>query len=116
MRNALVITAEGFVHGIDLGETGDEEYEAICKAIGGGFLQCVPLSDSDMLLWCDDEGKLKGMPYNEKATAVWTRYWGQTDVMVGDIVITGGIDWESEISKGLTPEQVVEVEKVVSNV
>lgn len=116
MRNALVITAEGFVHGIDLGETSNDEYEAIRKAIGGGMVQCVPLSDSGLLLWCDDEGKLKGLPYNDKATAVWTRYWGNTDIMVGDIVVTGDLDWDSELTNGLTPEQVIELEKVVSHV
>lgn len=113
MRNALVIHPDGLVHGIDLGENGNEEYDALSKAIGG-FLQMVPLGDSDLLIWCDDEGKLKSLEYNEKATKVWTRYWGQTDVMVGPCVITGGVDWDSDCSKGLTPEQVVEIERLIS--
>ena len=111
MRNALVIKADGNIHGIDLGENSLEEYEALRDAVGG-MIQMVPLSDSDMLLWCHEEGKLIGLPYNEKATKMWVKYWGKTDVMVGDCVITGGVDWESELSKGLTPAQILLVSAV----
>jgi hypothetical protein len=43
---------------------------------------------------------------------MWVKYWGKTDVMVGDCVITGGVDWESELSKGLTPAQILLVSAV----
>lgn len=108
MRNAVVIKTDGSIHGIDLGENAHDEYEAISGAVGG-MIQCVPLSDSGLMLWCNEEGKLIGLPYNQGATNVWTRYWGKTDVMVGDCVITGSIDWDSELSLGLTPAQVLQV-------
>lgn len=113
MRNALVIKADGNIHGIDLGENSLDEYEALSGAVGG-MIQAVPLSDSDMMLWCNEEGKLIGLPYNHKATNVWVKYWGQTDVMVGDCVITGGIDWKAELSKGLEPQQIVDVEAIAN--
>jgi len=108
MRNAVVIKVDGSFHGIDLGESSEEEYSAISSAVGG-MIQAVPLDDSDMMLWCNEEGKLIGLPYNESATKVWVKYWGKTDVMVGDCVITGGIDWDSELTKGLTPAQVIQI-------
>lgn len=109
MRNALVIKADGNVHGIDLGENSLDEYEAIAGVVGG-MLQAVPLGDSGLIMWCNDEGKLIGLPYNHKATNVWVKYWGQTDVMVGDCVVTGDVDWDSELTKGLEPQQVIDVE------
>lgn len=108
MRNAVVIKVDGSFHGIDLGEDSRGEYEALSSAVGG-MIQAVPLGESDMMLWCNEEGKLIGLPYNESATNVWVKHWGQTDVMVGDCVITGGIDWDSELTKGLTPAQVIQI-------
>jgi hypothetical protein len=113
MRNALVIKADGNIHGIDLGENSHDEYESLSGAVGG-MVQMVPLSDSGLLLWCNEEGKLIRLPYNEKATKIWVKYWGQTDVMVGDCVITGDIDWDSELTKGLGPQQIIDVE-VIAN-
>lgn len=113
MRNALVINTDGKIHGIDLGENSEDEYHAIADAVGG-MIQMVPLGDSGLLLWCNEEGKLIGLPYNRSATNVWVKYWGQTDVMVGDCVITGGIDWKSELTKGLEPQQVIDVEAIAN--
>ena len=36
MRNALVIKADGKIHGIDLGENSHDEYEALSGGGGGG--------------------------------------------------------------------------------
>lgn len=113
MRNALVIKADGSIHGIDLGQNSEDEYNALSGAVGG-YIQAVPLSESGMNLWCHDEGKLIGLPYNHKATNVWVKYWGQTDVMVGDCVITGDVDWDSELTLGLAPQQVIDVEAIAN--
>jgi hypothetical protein len=43
-------------------------------------------------MWCNEEGKLTGLPVNPVATAMWTRYFGETDVIVGNVVFTGGAD------------------------
>jgi hypothetical protein len=111
MRNALVIKADGKIHGIDLGENSHDEYEVLVDALGG-MIQAVPLGDSGLLLWCNEEGKLIRLPYNEKATKMWVKHWGQTDVMVGDCVITGDFDEESELTMGLTPAQILLVSAV----
>jgi hypothetical protein len=111
MRNALVIKADGKIHGIDLGENSHDEYEALSGAVGG-MIQGVPLSDSGMVLWCNEEGKLIGLHYNEKATKMWVKYWGQTDVIFGDCVISGDFDENSELTMGLTPAQILLVSAV----
>jgi Domain of unknown function (DUF3846) len=111
MRNALVIKTDGNIHGIDLGENSHDEYEALSDAVGG-MVQMVPLADSGLFLWCNEEGKLIRLPYNEKATKMWVKHWGQTDVMVGDCVITGRFDDKSELTMGLTPAQILLVSAV----
>jgi hypothetical protein len=108
MRKAMVIKVDGSIESIDLGDTPETEYQALRGAVGG-YIQQVPLDDSGLMLFCHEEGKLIGLPYNEGATSVWEAFWGETDVMVGDCVITGDIDWDSEMTKGLTPAQVVQV-------
>ena len=108
MRKAMVIKTDGTLESIDLGSNSEDEYKVLSGAVGG-FIQMVPLDDSGLMLFCHEEGKLIRLPYNEGATKVWEQFWGQTDVMVGDCVITGDIDWDSELTKGLTPAQVVQV-------
>jgi hypothetical protein len=108
MRKALIIQTDGIIHSIELGNTPSEEYEALSGAVGG-YIQQVPLGESGLMLWCNEEGKLIGLPRNQGATNVWTEFWGPTDVMVGDCVITGGIDWDSELTLGLTHAQVLQV-------
>lgn len=115
MRNAVKIDVDGTVHGIDLGVDSHEEYEILSRSVGG-MVQCVPLAESGMSVWCNDEGKLIGLPYNEKATKLWTKYWGNTDIMVGNVVVTGGMVDDYELVEGLSPEQVLEIDKVVNHV
>tara|TARA_R110000868_G_scaffold33808_2_gene122415 strand:+ start:1248 stop:1598 length:351 start_codon:yes stop_codon:yes gene_type:complete len=104
-RKALIIKTDGSVQVIELGKTSNDEYEALSGAVGG-FIQQVPLDDSGMMLFCHEEGKLIGLPYNEGATKVWEQFWGKTDVMVGDCVVTGDIDWDSELTIGLSDESL----------
>jgi len=113
MRKALIIQTDGIIHSIELGNTPGEEYEALSSAVGG-YIQEVPLDDSGMMLFCHEEGKLIGLPYNEGATKVSQKFWGKTDVMVGDCVITGDIDWDSELTLGLTPAQVLQLGEIVN--
>ena len=112
-RKALIIKTDGSVQSIELGKTGDEEYKILSGAVGG-FIQQVPLDDSGMSIWCHEEGKLIGLPGNASATKVWEQFWGPTDVMVGDCVITGGIDWKSELTIGLSDEQLEQLEEIIN--
>ncbi len=108
MRKAMVIKTDGTLESIDLGDNPETEYQALRGAVGG-WVQMVPLDDSGLILWCNEEGKMIGLPFNEKATRVWEAFWGRTDVMMGDCAVTGDVDWESELTKGLTPAEVIRV-------
>ena len=57
------------------------------QKIVGGYIQIVPLSKSNKILILDEEGKLKGYPINELATDIWEENYGETDVIVGNVII-----------------------------
>jgi hypothetical protein len=59
-----------------------------------GYIEAVPHWDSHMgapcVVYCNEEGKLRGLPLNKRATALWWEYLGggvYNDVLCGDIVI-----------------------------
>jgi hypothetical protein len=62
----------------------------------GGLVQAADLRD-DLTLWCNEEGKLiNGMQVNSIATHLWERSFGATDIIMGDVVFTGGTDDEGD--------------------
>ena len=59
----------------------------------GGTVQIVPLPDERCLV-CNDEGKLDGLPINEKGTDLWKEQYpiaeypnNNDELMVGDILV-----------------------------
>ena len=58
----------------------------------GGWVQCVDFPAYDM--WMHEEGKIIGLPQNKIATALWRQTYGDTDIIVGDVVLTGPPDHE----------------------
>lgn len=71
--------------------------EALQAAVGG-YIEVVPYFDTYLgqkaVAYCNEDGKLKGLPVNEQAT----RFWGYAlrpvmplfDVLVGDVVVLTG--------------------------
>jgi len=57
------------------------------------MVQAVRLTD-DLVLWCNEESKLLGMRPNIMGTHLWEMSYGQTDVIAGNIVLTGVPDGE----------------------
>jgi hypothetical protein len=79
--------------------TGPVEYglchtslERFRAMIGGGWLEAVTIA-LDITLWCDEEGKLKELPLNVRATrlvrALNPRF---TDTIHGPVFLTGAAD------------------------
>ena len=55
------------------------------------------------------------LPHNPFGQALWEKSYGRTDYIVGDVVITGGVDDEGE-TISLTDEQIISITKVVAEV
>lgn len=59
----------------------------------GGLIEGVPMDDESFTAFCNEEGKLEGLPVNHAAT----RFTGiRGDVLMGDVVIIGPPDDEGE--------------------
>ena len=66
------------------------------QSVVDGYVQAVDLT-ADVTLWCNEEGKMNGLPRNVIATSLWIDQFGETDIIVGNVVLTGGSDDEGEI-------------------
>jgi hypothetical protein len=55
------------------------------QAAVGGDVQMVPMEDGKEI-WCNEEGKIIGLPVNHLATKIWIQSYGATDVIVGNIL------------------------------
>jgi Domain of unknown function (DUF3846) len=82
--------------------TNETCYEKLKTAVGG-WIECVSFP-SGLTMWVNEEGKLEGLKKNAKATALWQDNFGETDVVVGNVVFTGGADKDGN-TIGLTEEQ-----------
>lgn len=80
------------------------KYEFLFQAVGG-YIELVPEFDTYLhqrcIVWCNEEGKLKEMPVNHRATLAWNDAVGgrllpagqpPLDVLVGDILVITGDD------------------------
>jgi hypothetical protein len=110
MKKALQITTLGSMIAIDLEFNSLEKLQSAV----GGWVQAIDLSDT-MSMWCNEEGKMISLPHNPFGQALWEQSYGRTDYIVGDVVITGGVDDEGE-TISLTDEQITQVTKVVAEV
>ena len=70
----------------------EPDYKAVSKFVGG-MVEVVSFPNGDLLL-LNEEGKLMGLPLNEKATALWrkhftkeTHLFGYDDVVVGPAMV-----------------------------
>ena len=68
-----------------------------------GWVQCVEFPCYDM--WMHEEGKVIGLQQNKVATALWTQEYGDTDIIVGDVVLTGPADLDGYSTD--IPEHIV---------
>jgi len=97
---------------------GEETHEIISleflQSFVGGWVQVVPLAGSlrGLSMWLNEEGKFSDLPLNELATAIWEDSYGKTDFIVGNILITGGENYDGEI-ESLTSEETDKIMEVV---
>ena len=111
MKKALHIKTTGEV--IELDITADSL--TTMQTAVGGWVQAIDIA-TDMTMWCNEEGKLIGLPHNPYAQFMWDKAFGaHTDYIVGDVVLTGGTDSEG-YTLGLTDEQVQIINGIVKKV
>lgn len=62
----------------------------------GGYIETVPYFNQyegeACVVFCNEEGKLKGLPINVEANKLWHAQVKISDVLVGDIIIISGDD------------------------
>lgn len=93
----------------------DIDPERLSPHIGGGYVERIVTSTADgeeVMLWFDEEGKMKDLPDNPAATSLVTFWLGRDgrglmpgDVLSGIVVVTGGYDNEGGI-RGLSPAAI----------
>lgn len=110
-KKALQVKTTGEVVELDISA---DSLEYLQTAVGG-WVQAIDIA-TDMTMWCNEEGKLIGLPHNPYAQFMWDKAFGaHTDYIVGDIVLTGGTD-EEGATLGLSDEQTVIVRNIVKKV
>ena len=116
MTKALRITTAGAIQELDL----SRDSLTVLQNGVGGWVQAVDLTTT-MTLWCNEEGKLEGLPHNPYAQRLWdTAFGADTDYIVGDVVLTGAPDDEgyttalSELDEQVIRKVVAKVSEVVS--
>ena len=91
MKTALRINTGFTTEILDL---EDDTLKKLQGAVGG-WVQAIDLQEN-LTLWCNEEGKLIGLTPNVIGTHLWEKSFGMTDVIMGDVVFTGGTDDEGE--------------------
>ena len=104
MRKALKVSAELATEVIDLDAEDKSSLKVLQEAVGG-LIQ--PIRAGNIEIVINEEGKIFDLPYNEYGTRILRKAYSTDDYIVGDIVVTAGVDDEGEWI-GLTDEQVAQ--------
>ena len=94
---------------VEEGKTGNAIRDAV-----GGLYDCIHIPSLGVDMWINDEGKLEGLPINANGTALWVSQYGMTDIIVGNIVVTGGVD-EQGNTLGIDVNKIIEVLELANN-
>ena len=104
----VMIRADGTVETVEVGE---EITLHRLQVLVGGYIETVsprfPVSD-ELVMLCDEEGKLKEMPVNELASAC--AYLLEGDCLAGDVII---LSVDNEDFVGLTDPQASAIRSMI---
>ena len=89
-----------------------DSYTPLRDAVNG-LIQAVDLHH-DLTMWCNEEGKLIGLHPSIIGTYMWEKTFGMTDIIVGNVVFTGGTDDEGE-TLGLDPKQLYRLKQLAED-
>lgn len=102
MSKAVIVTVSGTKSVIDF--PGEDAYKTLSSAVEG-YIQPVYLPSKEVDMWVHEEGKIINLPINSFGTELWEENYGFSDVILGNIIITGLTDDNGD-TLGLTDEQV----------
>ncbi len=88
---AIKLDTDGVAVEVEISEEG-QRLKQLQEAVGG-WVEAVDLSPT-LTMWCNEEGKLIGLPLNSLATDLWEESFGKTDLIKGNVIFTGGVDDE----------------------
>lgn len=84
---ALIYRASGDVENVEPKNGTDFQLEEL-KSIVGGWIEIKFLSDDKgRVMVLNEEGKLRNLPYNERATMLYRKFVYEHDFIVGDVLI-----------------------------
>lgn len=92
MKLALVVTTEGNAFEID---TSTDE-AAQLEEHAGGMVESILLRN-DLIMWCNEVGRLRELPSNKMATIAWEMFRGKSGYIAGNVIFTGGVDISGEL-------------------
>lgn len=91
---------------IDIKEIESIEYDTLYEGVHG-LVELVSLN-RDVDMWVNEEGKLIGLEPNIIASMIWSKVFPNPDIIMGDVVITGGADEEGN-TVGLSDESIQDI-------
>jgi len=112
MRNALKLSVDGTLTNLDL--DAPEGSLAVLQAAVGGYIEPADLT-RHVTMYFNEEGKLGGFEPNNTASWIYTQNMGWADVIMGDVVFTGGVDDEGD-TKGLPEDLEVALRNIVKQI
>ena len=109
MKSALRVNTDFTTEVLDLDA---DEYQQLSGAVGG-LIEAVDLRPG-LTIWVNEEGKLISLPVNVIGTHMWARSYGMTDVMLGNVVFTGGTDYETGETVELSQAWILQIQELTA--
>lgn len=92
MRNAIVVPADGEPYALELPDDGNSSL-AVYQRVVGGWIELVP-NPHGVTVYCNEEGKIQGLPPNFRATALFGEWLHDWDIIAGNVIVVGPPDDE----------------------
>lgn len=93
MKTKIIRALTGIEEEVQPQSSDTFELEELQKAVGG-YIEIHPIgylsNGTPMHMVINEEGKLKNLPVNGKATEIWWQIYGPTDTIVGDVLVCRG--------------------------
>lgn len=85
-RNALILHANGDIEPASVPMAEPDGLEALQAAVGG-WIQLLPLPSESISVFCNEDGQMLRLPFNENANALWGTF--VNGPILGNVIILG---------------------------